>query len=138
MLLVSSYSIFMERRIPRWMAQTSLKCNEVIVNRVPTLAAIVAAEIIASGTKIPKYPNWLLVNVANQKLNCIVADTWYSKSRGSFIEEHFEIRPVYKALYDPKVVYAYPYQDYDVIQKEKVKTFPNEQKRLSCKRRLFD
>lgn len=128
----------MGRRLPRWMAQSSLSCDEVIVNRVPALSAVAAAQIIASGIQIPKYPNWLLVNIADQKLNCIVTDTWYSKSRGSFTEDHFEVRPIHKALYDPKVVYAYPYQDYDIISRSAVKNFPNEQKRLSCKRKLFD
>lgn len=120
------------------MVQSALACDEVIVNCVPKLSAIAAAEIIASGIEIPKYPDWLLVNVADQKLNCIVSGTWHSKRRGSFIDEHLEVRPAYKALYDDNVVYAYPYQDYDVIPKSEVKNYPNEQKRLSCKRKLFD
>mgnify|MGYP006358046359 CR=1 FL=1 len=108
-----------KRKLPQWMVK--LECDERFVFKVPSLQQVAAASIVGNQTflKFDEIEKYAFKHCAKEIKS---ADYIYHNN----------------CWYQKNIETAFPFQSYDVVHKSLVKTFPNERKLASCKRRLFD
>lgn len=127
-----------KRKLPQWMVK--LECDERFVFKVPSLQQVAAASIVGNQTflKFDEIEKYAFKHCAKDKLVHIVYKE--GDERESYVKEIKSADYIYhnNCWYQKNIETAFPFQSYDVVHKSLVKTFPNERKLASCKRRLFD
>lgn len=124
--------------VPQWMMKNSLKCDEVFVNRVPTLQNMAAACIVANDLDVTKDVlfNHIWNKIGNTTIDvirkgyCRSGSRWHDCSIECFYTRFFaKAKDVDDWRETHKIVHAFPYAPYDVIFKKDAKDFSHEQLR---------
>lgn len=133
-----------ERKNYRPMWRSKLTCDERIVNRVPSLYSLSYAKVIESDLQLelkdflkslPIVPIAIIYKYYCPYNEC---DSY----KRSFCQ-HITVSnspKLYRELnrYNQYIVHVYPHTEYEVVHKSLVNTNAADERKFSCKRKLFD
>lgn len=134
-----------KRILPHWL---NLKCDEVLCKEVPSLFSFALSEYLTSKKSVDV--SFLLKRVPNVLLNVVYVGfclspkcipwCYYSTDWHSHVEWSNDIlsRIATSRTFESKIGYVYPFQQDTTCLKKDINNIVNVERRISCKRRLFE